>query len=110
MFRPAKQRLPAVLLQQSNLMADRGRGNAELIGRALEAQTPRGGFESPQFAKRWQMPHGKIIDELNSSLPEFFDFASKLKFAAQFLAMKMAGYAFEGGGSRRNSERKHHEQ
>jgi hypothetical protein len=71
---------------------------------------PRGGFEGPQFAKRWQMPHGEIIDELSSSLPEFFDFASKPKFAAQCLAMEMAGYALEVGGSRRNSERKDHEQ
>jgi hypothetical protein len=56
-------------------MADRRRGDAELLGSLLEAEVPRRGFEGSQLAERRQFPHAEIVDELNSALNEFFNFA-----------------------------------
>src|SRR5262249_50623502 len=74
--RPAtEQRSPAILLQQPDLMADRGWGNAEFGGGFLETEMPRGGFEGTQLDERRQPFHAATLDELHSSPTEFFGFA-----------------------------------
>ena len=52
---PAKQLHPQILLQRMDLVADRGRGDVELLGRLAEAFQPGGRFEGAQGAERRQV-------------------------------------------------------
>ena len=50
-----KQLYPEILFERVDLMADRGRGDVQLLRRLAEAFQPRGGFEGPKGAERRQM-------------------------------------------------------
>ena len=47
----SEQRLAPAMLELANLMADRRRRHPEFLGRRLEAQMPRSGFEGTQLGK-----------------------------------------------------------
>ena len=63
---PSKQGLTAMALQQFQLMADRGRRDAQFGGGQLEAEVARGGLKRPKFGERRQSSHPDIIGESNS--------------------------------------------
>src|SRR5215813_69794 len=71
----AEQRSPAILLQQSDLMAHRRRRDAELGGGLLETHVPRRRFERAQLDERRQPVHAANLDEKYSSSTEFFALA-----------------------------------
>ena len=73
----AKQRAPAVALQQTDLVTD-GRWRDAKLGRSLlEAQVAGGGIEGAQFDERWQIVHAASVDENRSPTAEFFAFACR---------------------------------
>ena len=65
---PAKQLHPAMILEQPDVVADRRRGEPELVGGVLEAQPSRRRFKSAQRAQRRQASHPTSIDEFRSSI------------------------------------------
>ena len=49
-----------LLLQPADLMADRGLGDGELIGRAGEAHVTRGGLEGAQAVQGWEQHEASL--------------------------------------------------
>jgi hypothetical protein len=62
--------------QQFQLMADRGRSDAQLGSGQPETEMASGCLKRTQFGERRQFAHVGILDELISSAPEFFEFAA----------------------------------
>lgn len=61
-----KERLTANILQETDLVADRGRRNAQFIGGLTEAHMPRSGLEGPKRPQRRKLSHREIVGEFNS--------------------------------------------
>ena len=59
---PAEQLHPEILLQRMDLVADRGRGDAELLGCLAEAFQPGGRLKGSQSAERRQVAASILAD------------------------------------------------
>jgi hypothetical protein len=64
---PLKQFYPARLFQLPDLVADRRRRDAELVGGRRKTLMPGGGLEGMERAKRRQLSHSASVDEVFSS-------------------------------------------
>jgi len=70
-----KQRMAAIPLEQTDLMADRRRRNTEFVCGLLEAQVPRRGLKCAQLDQGWKLSHAVRVDEIHSAAHEIFAFA-----------------------------------
>src|SRR5262245_53617287 len=85
--------MAAIPLEQTDLVADCRRRNAEFVCGLLEAHVPRRGLKGPQLYQGWKLSHGARVDEIHSAAHEIFAFAFAITEMEKGLAKLTKEYA-----------------